>query len=295
MAVSAVPTFTHIAQQDRRTIAIVQRQATEQGKTATQPQRPAKEHSEGPAAESTTTVPRGKDPSCARIYGPPGTPPTHTLVLAKHAMETRAHENLDSWDPYLLQKIPELVGMLFRREEEITWWAVFGVKVIAEVAEALEEKLLPVKIILQTLAEIGEHLQEQRLEEAKAEMAEKVTARMKSQRDAIKNDADNYIKSSFDTMRGIKEPGCGADLQALEDQVEERWPPMTAEKLEEAKKLVIQAMRSVETEENNLKRKEFFDECMRLELERPGGIPSDAEVAAAQEDCGDKALKKYPW
>jgi hypothetical protein len=287
--------LTHVVQQDRSTSAVVQRQATEQGKTATQPQRPAKEHSEGPAAESTAVPARGKDPSCASIYGPPGTPPTHTLVLAQTDIENRAHENLDSWDPYLLQHIPELVGMLFRREEEISWFAAFGIKVAAEILEGLEEKLLPLKILLQSCAELAEHVQERRLEDAKAELAEKVTAKLKGERDAMKKDADGYIASSFIKMRSIKMPGCGADLQALKDQVEERWPPMTAEKLEEAKTLVTRVIRMVEDEENKLKRTEFFNECMRIALERPGGIPSDEEVAAAQKDCGEKSLEKYPW
>jgi hypothetical protein len=282
-------------QQDRRTRAVVQRQATEQGGTATQPQRPAKGHSEGPAAESAAAAPRGKDPSCASIYGPPGSPPTHTLVLAQTEMETRAHDNLNSWDPYLLQHIPELDGNLFRSQEELTWWTAFGVKVVAEALEGLVEELLPVKMLLQGLAEIGEHVQERRLEEAKAELVKKVTAKLRGERDALTKDADRYIASSFTKMRGIKMPGCGADLQALKNQVEERWPPMTAEKLEEAETLVTQVMRRVEEEENKLKRTEFFNECMRIELERPGGVPSDEEVAAARKDCGDKALEKYPW
>jgi Domain of unknown function (DUF4157) len=287
--------LTHVVKQNRSTSAVVQRQSTEQGKTATQPQRPAKEHSEGPAAESTAAPARGKDPSCASIYGPPGTPPTHTLVLAQTDIENRAHENLDSWDPYLLQHIPELVGMLFRREEEISWFAAFGVKVAAEILEGFEEKLLPLKILLQACAELAEHAQERRLEEAKAELAEKVTAKLKGERDAMKKDADGYIASSFTKMRGIKMPGCGADLQALKDQVEERWPPMTGEKLEEAKTLVTRVMRMVEDEENKLKRTEFFNECMRITLERPGGIPSDEEVATARKDCDEKSLEKYPW
>ena len=264
---------------------LVQRQprGTSPKPAATKLQKPQK-----PAAAERT-----KEPSCAKIYGRPGTDEPRVLVSDKEAAITRVRENLDSWTPYLLAKIPEIVNELYSREENVNWFAAFAFKVTGEILKLVKEELEPVKILIVALAEAGERMGDKSIEAAKAQMTDQITRKLTQERDGMRDDAELYIKHYFEEARGSNEPGCGGKLQALYLTIENSWPRMTADKLEEAKRLVERIDRQIQIEALRQQLREKFEECMRMELYRPAGVPATQEEAEKEQaEAEDKCRAK---
>ena len=219
--------------------------------------------------------------TCKAYYGDPGAV-TRNLTNDRTVASALLKANLVSWTGYLIDKVKEVANELFSTEQEVAWWGNWAAGLVVDLIDDAIPK--PIGTLIKAFASVGEHIAGNSIADARKKLASKGTDAVIIYRTNQKTAANAYIKAHFKKLQGSDED-CEGKQQALVDHINKEWPFLDTAALPQAKKLAKRLMTEVKKKERLEKAKRSYEECVRMELFRPGGIPSPEEERKAREDC----------
>lgn len=190
--------------------------------------------------------------------------------------------NLNSWDAFLINQVNSIANGLFATEQEVLWWSNWAVGLSVDlIGDAIPG---PIGTLIKAFASAGEHIAGQAIAEARAQLASAGSAAVISYRTNQRVEGEAHIRDYYERIRGRSE-ACEGYHQLLLESINEWWPMLDASKLALARRLAQRLMTEVRNKELLEQARRRYEECLRLELYRPGGMASADEERQAQEDC----------
>jgi hypothetical protein len=221
--------------------------------------------------------------TCQQVYGAPGTPDSTTLVTDKEAAKTRVRTNLNSWTPHLLRRLDLEIGNLFSSSQELAWWSNWATALVVDlVGEAIPK---PIGVAIKAMASAGEHIVGQSIANARSALVGAADRAVVAYRTSERTEAESRIDDYFDRIRSRTEGECGDYLQFLYYSIEELWPELTPENYGQLGQLATQLLEQVRERQLQDRIQREYEECVRINLERPGGVPTLEEEAQVREQC----------
>lgn len=231
-----------------------------------------------------TTLPPGliQRITCRQEYGAPGATPTNQLTRDKEQARQRLDINLNSWDAYLIDQLRTIANDLFATEAEVAWWGNWAVGAVVGILDEAIPK--PIGAVITAIASAGEHIASQSIAAARARLGQAAVDAAINERTRIRRDGTAYIDGYFERIRGRDEE-CAGYLEPLIDSINQWWPMLDATALPTARRLANRLMEAVRQAELTERLRQEYEDCVRMALYRPGGVPSAEEEAAARAEC----------
>ncbi len=241
-------------------------------------------HREIAGAQKASLSGRIQRITCQEEFGLPGTTPEpNALSVQKGAAKTRLRSNLNSWDSYLIDQLRTISNGLFATEQEVAWWGNWAVGLAVDlIGEAIPK---PIGTAIKAIAAAGEHIIGQSIASARARLGQAAVDSVIALRTSERNEGETYIDEYYERLRARADEECSGYHDLLLQSIDEWWPELDATALAEARRLAQQLMESVRAAELVERLRREYENCVRLELYRPGGIPSEDEERRAREDC----------
>ena len=218
---------------------------------------------------------------CREMYGAPGTAST-TLTRDREQALQRLDINLNSWDAFLIAGVQSIANSLFSTEQEVAWWGNWAVSLAVDLVDDLIPK--PIGTLIKAFASAGEHIAGQSIADARTRLGTAGTAAVITYRTAQRTEGAAYIRNYYERIRSRDEE-CEGYHQMNLDTINQAWPMLDATHLPQAQRLAQQLMEAVRNAELVDQLRRAYEDCVRMELYRPGGIATAEEETRARADC----------
>ncbi|NOZ06904.1 MAG: hypothetical protein GXP41_11250 [Chloroflexi bacterium] len=221
--------------------------------------------------------------TCPEAYGAPGSSASTRLVTDREAAKTRVRSNLNSWTPHLLRRLDQEIGNLFSSSQELAWWGNWATSLVVDLLDEAIPK--PIGTAIKAMASVGEHIVGQSIANARSSLIAAADRAVVAFRTTERTEADNYINGYFERIRTRTDAECGDYLQLLYDTIEVAWPELTSANYGQLGRLATQLLERVRERQLQDRIQREYEECVRINLERPGGVPTLEEEARVREQC----------
>jgi len=222
--------------------------------------------------------------TCQEEFGPPGTSPEpNALSVQKGAAKTRLRSNLISWDAYLIDRLRTIADGLFATEQEVAWWGNWAIGLAVDIIDEAIPK--PIGTAIKAIAAAGEHIIGQSIANARARLGQAAVDSVITLRTNERIEGEDYIDQYYEELRSRTDEECAGYHDLLLNSIDEWWPELDTSALPEAQRLAQELMERVREAELVEQLRLEYEDCVRLELYRPGGVASEDEERRAREDC----------
>ncbi|TKK69876.1 DUF4157 domain-containing protein [Ilyomonas limi] len=222
-------------------------------------------------------------------------------IQDRENFETRLAGNIDSWTPYLIDKINPMVDEIFDTKDEIGWLGKIGDLVLGTITD-LVEKALPIigLHVLGALIDVCKDLysssSEDDLKTQKKLVSESTIKALVSYKDSELKNGKDYIKDEFEKMKKNNKDACWLKSQEMFNNIDDKFPRISETNFSKvadiAGGLVNKVMYLKSVFENfqstgllpSEQRQKQYEDCKRRYYPE-NGMPTQAQIDNASEKC----------
>jgi hypothetical protein len=191
-----------------------------------------------------------------------------TEEIDKKTFDNQLTGNIDSWTPYLINKIGAIINETFNKKEEIGWLGEIGHLVIETGKELLDVSGIEgegvkaglkigavfINFLIDVCGENSKISDEDSLESMKIKIADGTEKALVSYQDDKRKEGQKFIDNFFKGQMRTSKDNCAAAISDLTTEVDEKFPRVSVENYGEIKEIAEKLVRKVSTIETYLKK-----------------------------------------
>jgi len=222
-------------------------------------------------------------------------------VHDKENYNTRLASNIDSWTPYLIDKVRPLVDSMFNTEEEIDWVGKIGGLLLETLIDLTKKSPLIIaghalKFIIETAKEESAKADKKAIDEQKKMIGDSAIKMLVMLKDTEFAEGKEYITTEFTEMISNSTSPCYQLNKNLYDNIDTRFPRLSEQNFSEVSSIAAELIAKVmffKKELENFKytgllpsesRKKEFEDCKRKYYPEHG-MPTQEQENIAGEKC----------
>jgi hypothetical protein len=160
--------------------------------------------------------------------------------------------NLNSWDPFVIQRLGSVVNRIFQSEDDFNWWSAWGLKIATDLMvlaapsgqESTNAKY--VGIAVKAIIDAAGRQASQDLAARRSQLIHDATEEMVRLQDQTRREGEDFInefvQQPYESLHDIHTQG-----QALDRVINTRYPQANAESMNHVNQVADEVMAGVRT------------------------------------------------